>query len=45
MTQLFHFWEYIRRTQNINSKEYMHPYGHCSAIYNSQDLEAAQVPI
>ena len=23
----------------------MHPYGHCSIIYNSQDLEAAPVPI
>ena len=26
-------------------KEYMHVYVHCSIIYNSQDLEAAQVPI
>ena len=23
----------------------MHPYVYCSVIYNSQDLEAAQVPI
>ena len=23
----------------------MHPYIHCSIIYNSQDFEAAQVPI
>ena len=28
---------------NTNSKEYMHLYIHCSIIYNSQDLEAAQV--
>ena len=31
-------------TQNINS-EYMNPYVYCNTIYNSQDLEAAQVPI
>ena len=30
---------------NTNSKEYIHPYVHCSIIYNSQDMEAAQVPI
>ena len=23
----------------------MHPYGHCSIIYNNQAMEAAQVPI
>ena len=32
-------------TQNTNSKEHKHPYVHCSIIYNSQDLGAAQVPI
>ena len=32
-------------TQNTNSKEYMHPYVHCSVIYNSQGLETAQVSI
>ena len=34
-------------TQNVNtnSREYMHPYVHCSIILNSQDLEAAQVSI
>ena len=32
-------------TQNTNCKEYMHPYVHCSIIYNSQDLETAQVSI
>ena len=34
-----------KETQNTNSKEYVHPYVHCSVIYNCQDLEAAQVPI
>ena len=33
------------KTQNSNSKEYMHPYVHCSIIYNSQAIEATQVPI
>ena len=32
-------------TKNISSKEYTHPYVHCSIIYNSQDMEAAHVPI
>ena len=32
-------------TRNTNSKEYMHPYVHCNVLHNSQDLEAAQVPI
>ena len=36
---------YPKKPQNTNLKEYMHPYVHCSVIYNSQDLEAAQVPI
>ena len=31
--------------QNTYWKEYIHPYVHCSIIYNSQDLERAQVPI
>ena len=34
-----------KESQNTNSKDSMHPYVHCSIIYNSQDLEAAQVPI
>ena len=34
-------WEYL----NTNSKAYMHLYVHCSVIYNSQDMETAQVPI
>ena len=32
-------------TQNMNLKEYTHPCIYWSIIYNSQDLEAAQVPI
>ena len=32
-------------SQNTNTKKYMHPYVHCSVIYNSQDLEVAQVSI
>ena len=31
--------------QNTNSKEYMTLYFHCSVIYHSQDLEAAQLSI
>ena len=30
-------------SQNTSSKEYMHPYVHCSVTYNSHDLEAAEV--
>ena len=36
---------YMKKNQNINSREYTHPYVHCSVIYNRQDLEAAQVSI
>ena len=32
-------------TLNTDLKEHMHPYAHCSIIYNSQDSGAAQVPI
>ena len=32
-------------TQNTNSKEYKHLYIHCNIIYDSHDLEAAQVSI
>ena len=31
-------------TQNTTSKEYKHPYVHCSVIYNHQNMEAAQCP-
>ena len=34
---------YPKKTWNTNSKEYMHPYVHCSVIYNCQDLETTQV--
>ena len=34
-----------KETQNTDSRDYVHLYVHCSIIYNSQDLEAAQVPI
>ena len=44
MTQLFHFWIYIKETENTSSKEYMHPYAHCSIIHNRQDMEATRVP-
>ena len=27
-------------TQNTKSKRHIHPYVHCSIIYNSQDMEA-----
>ena len=39
------FGNVSEETQNTNSKQYMHPYVHGSVIYNSQDLEVAQVPI
>ena len=45
MTLWFHFWELSKETWNTNLKEYVHPYVHCSVIYKSQCLEAAQVPI
>ena len=35
----------FEETQNTNLKEYKHPYVHCSVIYNSQDLEAAQMSV
>ena len=34
-----------KETQSTNLKENKHPYVHCSVIYNSQDIEAAQVSI
>ena len=35
----------FKETQNMNLKGYMHPYFHCSVIYNSQDMEETQAPI
>ena len=40
MIQQSHFWVCIQETENTNSKRYMHPNVHCSAVYNSQDMEA-----
>ena len=37
-------WLYAKNPET-NLKEYIHPYVHYSIIYNSQDLETAQVPI
>ena len=34
-----------KETKNTNLKEYKHPRAHCSVIYNSQHVEADQVPI
>ena len=42
MTQQFHSWVYIppkKKTENTNSKRYMHPNVHSSIIYNCQDVE------
>jgi len=38
-----HYGKHIFR-QNFHSKRYMHPYVHCSAIHNSQDMEKTQIP-
>ena len=49
MIQQFHSWAYTeekkKKTLNFNLKRYMYPSGHSSTIYNSQDMEATQVPI
>ena len=34
-----------KKYKNINLKAYMHLYVYCSIIYNSQTMEASQVPI
>ena len=36
---------YPEKNKNSNSKRYMHDNVHSSTIYNSQDMEAAQLPI
>ena len=36
---------YSKKLETLILKEHMHPYVHCSIIYNSQDMEATQVPI
>ena len=36
--------DYLSEENEItNSKRYMHPYVHCSTIYNSQDMETTSV--
>ena len=36
-----HVWVFIQsEKKNTNLKSYLHPFGHCSIIYNSQDMEA-----
>ena len=35
----------FKENKNTNLKRYMHSYVYCSIIYNSQDMEATQVPI
>ena len=45
MTSDFISGSISEENQNINLKEYRHPYVHCSVIYRRQDIEAAQVPI
>ena len=34
-----------KETQNTNSREYIHPYIHCTITYNSQAIEATEVSI
>ena len=41
----FTSWYISEEAQNNNLKEYMHLYIHYSIKYNSQAMEAAQVPI
>ena len=46
MTQQFYSWVYTRKKhENTNLKRYIHPNVHSSTTYNSQDMEAIQVPI
>ena len=34
---------FSKENQKSNSKRYMHPYAHCSIIYNSQDIKVTCV--
>jgi len=43
--QQFRFWILIGENENTNPKRYTYCHGHWSIIYNSQDMEATQVPI
>jgi len=31
---------YSTKIKTLNSERYTHPYGHCSIIYNSKDMES-----
>ena len=35
----------FKEYENTNLKMYMHPYVHCSIIYNRQDMETTYVPL
>ena len=41
MTQQSHFWAYTPRKPELN----MYPNGHCSTVYNSQDMEETQMSV
>ena len=50
MIQQFYSWVYTQKTNDTNSKRYMHSNDHSStvyhsAIYNIQATEATQMPI
>ena len=46
MIQGFHSWVHIqKKNKNMTLKRYVHPNVHSSIIYNSQDMEASQMPI
>ena len=36
---------YLKKNKKSNSKRYMHPSDHSRTVYNSQDMEAIQMPI
>ena len=36
---------YLKKAKTLIWRIYIHPYAHCSAIYNSQAMEATQVPL
>ena len=45
MIQQSHYGYLHKEYENTNSKGYTNPYVYSSIIYNSQDMEAAQVSI
>ena len=44
MTQQFHCWDFTLRTLKHQPKKPVHPNVHSSTIYNSQVVEATEVP-